>query len=562
MRAALTLAVLAAAAAIPAHAGRTNLETGETCFGIDCFEGGVALPETPPPQPETAATEAASLCETVASRIYQLCTRNENASGADCVAERARALARCENPPDHAGTTAPAGPRLGPTSSGVYRIPYADGIEVKINHDYFRHTPPGRLDMHAKGGNGQAVVAAAAGVVRLIEDGRSKKQHPWDSLRKGPCMNNFVWIEHDNGEWSKYSHLRQGSTTGKAGLAVGDRVAEGAYLGDEGAVGCASSSHLHWEVAVPGIAADKPFDPADPFVYFDPLSGGLKANAESNRNRNPRICGIETATFRDGGSYTAVAGPGEVAPGQAEVVRHGMPIRNYLCFVRRGVLAGYQTAWLDFFEIDGELFVNAIMRPKTRAWASRSGLDAEGFLAENAALRARGYRLSLIETYRDGGVRYAGIWEERGSPAQQLTIGRTAAEHQAEVDRLMALGYRPRAVSVVEDGGLKYSALWEQVPGGWKLRSALTLAEYRSLADDFAADGFRVAAVNAYATGDGPRVAAIWLPGGGAVWLPTSLGKAEFTDERAAALDFGLGTVAVTGHEAGGFGRYTGVFHR
>ena len=95
-------------------------------------------------------------------------------------------------------------------------------------------------------------------------------------------------------------------------------------------------------------------------------------------------------------------------------------------------------------------------------------------------MKADGYRLSHLETYRHGGVRYAGIWEERGSPAQQLYIGMTATEHQAEVDRLTALGYRPRAVSVVDDGGLKYSALWEQVSGGGILRSTLTLPEYRT----------------------------------------------------------------------------------
>jgi hypothetical protein len=375
-------------------------------------------------------------------------------------------------------------------------------------------------------------------------------------------MNNFVWIEHDNGEWSKYSHMLQWSTTLKAGLSVGDRVAEGTYLGDEGKVGCASPAHLHFEVAVPGIDPEEPFDPAHPYVYFDPESGGLGHNAEGNRNRNPRICGIETATFQDGESYTAGSGPGLVQPGEEEVVRHGMPINNYQCFIRRGVLAGYQTVWVDFFEIDKELFVNVLMRPKTTAWASRSGLDAEDFLAENAALKADGYRLSHLETYRHDGVRYAGIWEERASAAQFLYVGKTATEHQAQVDRLSGLGYRPRAVSVVDDGGLKYSALWEQVSGGWELRSTLTLQEYRMLASEFGADGWEVAAVNAYETDDGPHISAIWHPADGKILLATALGKAEFADEREAARNLGMETVAVTAHEENGRGKYTAVFHQ
>jgi hypothetical protein len=247
-------------------------------------------------------------------------------------------------------------------------------------------------------------------------------------------------------------------------------------------------------------------------------------------------------------------------PGADEVVRHGMPVRNYQCLVRRGVLAGYQTAWLDFFEIDRELYVNVVMRPATRPWASRSGLDADGFMAENAAMKGKGYRLSHVDSYRDGGVSYAGVWEERGSPAQEVYIGKTASDHQAAVDRLMAAGYRPRAVSVVDDGGLRYSALWEQVGGGWKLRSTLTLGEYRTFSREFADDGWDVAAVNAYQTDDGPRVAAIWYPAAGKYLLPTDLGKAEFDDQRANALKLGLQTVAVTAHEENGHGRYTGVF--
>ena len=47
----------------------------------------------------------------------------------------------------------------------------------------------------------------------------------------GFCQNynNYIWIEHPNGEWSKYTHMQTGSITGAPGnLSVGDTVLVGA----------------------------------------------------------------------------------------------------------------------------------------------------------------------------------------------------------------------------------------------------------------------------------------------------------------------------------------------
>src|ERR1700761_6906944 len=80
------------------------------------------------------------------------------------------------------------------------------------------------------------VVAAAAGRIVAIQDAYGEQQ---SGRAAGDCHNNYVWIAHPNGEWTNYSHVAQGSVTKKAKLKVGDEVAAGAYLGDEGAVGCA-----------------------------------------------------------------------------------------------------------------------------------------------------------------------------------------------------------------------------------------------------------------------------------------------------------------------------------
>ena len=174
-------------------------------------------------------------------------------------------------------------------SEGVYRVPYANGTTVRVSNDEGSHFPPNRYDLVGTGGIGiYQVVAAAAGTVRRIEDGFGENRPNGD-----PCNNNFVWIAHPNGEWTKYTHMRQGSVN-DAKLLEGQPVIAGQPLGLEGDVGCAHGQHLHFEVAVP-IDPDNAVD-ADGFII-----GGHE------RNRIPWICGIEGRRFVAG--QTVTAGP-------------------------------------------------------------------------------------------------------------------------------------------------------------------------------------------------------------------------------------------------------------
>jgi murein DD-endopeptidase MepM/ murein hydrolase activator NlpD len=170
------------------------------------------------------------------------------------------------------------GARTYPASEGRYRLPFADGTRVKVFDDFSSHRPVGRVDLFAVGGKPPyRIVAAAAGRVAAIQDSFSEQQ---SGRAAKDCHNNYVWIAHPNGEWTNYSHVAHGTATGKAHLHVGDRVAAGQYLGDEGAVGCAMLNHVHFEVAVPDTA-----DPIDE-------GGFLKDNESGKRERNPRFCGV------------------------------------------------------------------------------------------------------------------------------------------------------------------------------------------------------------------------------------------------------------------------------
>jgi hypothetical protein len=179
-----------------------------------------------------------------------------------------------------------------PNSQGVYRLPYADGTQVKVFTDFVTHSPRGRLDLYALGEEEpHRVVASAAGRVAAIQDSYGEQQ---DGHTAAVCHNNYVWIAHPNGEWTNYSHLAKDSVTKKAGLKVGDEVNAGQYIGDEGAVGCAMFKHVHFEVAIPD--KEHPVD-----------SGGfLTDNDHGKRELNPRFCGVPGQNAVKDQTYIAV----------------------------------------------------------------------------------------------------------------------------------------------------------------------------------------------------------------------------------------------------------------
>jgi hypothetical protein len=165
-------------------------------------------------------------------------------------------------------------------SDGVYRVPYETGTEVRVSADRLNHSPQqDRLDMSGvNAGPDYTIVAARAGTIEFIVDGNSE---PTSS-------NNYVWMSHSDGEWTKYTHFATGSV-GDAGRFVGEEVSAGTPLGVEGDVGQAQGEHLHFEVAVP-------YDDSDPINGQGFIKG---------ENRDPLICGIPGNTLMAGETYTA-----------------------------------------------------------------------------------------------------------------------------------------------------------------------------------------------------------------------------------------------------------------
>lgn len=94
-------------------------------------------------------------------------------------------------------------------------------------------------------------VAAQAGTVVFKADGNFDR-----NCTLGSQAANRVYVRHDDGLTAQYLHLKSGSLTAKA---VGERVAQGEFIGVVGSSGSSTGPHLHFEVVDGGGSVIDPF---------------------------------------------------------------------------------------------------------------------------------------------------------------------------------------------------------------------------------------------------------------------------------------------------------------
>lgn len=423
-------------------------------------------------------------------------------------------------------------------SRGFYRIPYQTGTRVRVSRDASDHTPTVAIDMFGRLGSVYRIVAAASGYIRYIEDS-------YTGQSSGTCFNNYVWIEHPNGEWSKYSHLARNSVTVKAGRSVGDWVPIGSYLGDEDDVGCATGDHLHFEIGVPRKR--------NPITS---IGGFLLDNAGAKRNRIPRICGIPGGIFVTGNEYIASWQPGNYVPGGAEVARHGLPIRFYQCQFDQMIDGGYEPVWLDMFNYAGNAYVNVVGRQRSGLGQWFHNLNGAQYQAKFNALKRAKFSPIQVDSYLLGRqVLYSGFFKKvRRGPRFAAYHGVSAATHQARFNRWTRRGFLPTSISVVSVGGQRqYTALYKKKSQGSILvRSQMLVTDYQQAFIDNLRAGRRVAYLNGYRHLGKAYLAVIFnsvTPSGRyRHGLTSSQYQTEYNSNRAA----GRLTRIVTGYEDGG----------
>jgi hypothetical protein len=248
-------------------------------------------------------------------------------------------------------------------SVGIYRIPYSNGTDLVVTQDHHTHGgADGLKDKYdLKAGINKEVVAAASGWIRAIVDQHGNSPNPGDGrdsngnlhdntkdsdndlyndslehscanpvppLANCVDYNNYVWIEHPNGEWSSYVHLGTGTVRALGWTADPDNrdvdaanwINAGEVLGLEGDVGFASGggtapgNHLHWEIARPADGKDK--------VEFAVKGGFMIPSDGDGINIAPVICNIVGNNSLLDQNETFTAGP---CPNQLPTAEAGGP---------------------------------------------------------------------------------------------------------------------------------------------------------------------------------------------------------------------------------------------
>ncbi len=127
----------------------------------------------------------------------------------------------------------------------------------------------GALDI-ATGGDVN-IIAAKAGTV-VYPTSKEQTQYATNGYLNSPDgggYGNYVIIEHSDGNYTLYGHMKKDSIT----VMAGDEVAQGQVIGKMGSSGSSTGQHVHFEVRVGGNSSSNKVDPEDYVDINDPRPG-------------------------------------------------------------------------------------------------------------------------------------------------------------------------------------------------------------------------------------------------------------------------------------------------
>lgn len=133
-------------------------------------------------------------------------------------------------------------------SIASFQLPFPCG-QVWSGQTRTNHSPRNSIDFNRSGDEGDAVVAAAAGTVRRVQNLGSRSYGLW------------VEIDHGSGYTTRYAHLSSEA------VSVGQKVARGQRIGAVGNTGGSSGAHLHFEIRRNGVDVRIAFD-GSAALYF------------------------------------------------------------------------------------------------------------------------------------------------------------------------------------------------------------------------------------------------------------------------------------------------------
>jgi hypothetical protein len=139
-----------------------------------------------------------------------------------------------------------------PNLSCFYRLPWAAGSledTTQGNGPGFSHNNEQEFAWDFVMPDGMHIVATRGGVVGDLVESGSMNFNPCGADPNADGPSNFVRIDHQDGTYSYYAHVRQWSAQNLA-VQEGDVVERGQAIARVGNVGRSCGPHLHYQVAI------------------------------------------------------------------------------------------------------------------------------------------------------------------------------------------------------------------------------------------------------------------------------------------------------------------------
>ncbi|MGC4234941.1 MAG: hypothetical protein QM594_18320, partial [Niabella sp.] len=245
-----------------------------------------------------------------------------------------------------------------------------------------------------------------------------------------------------------------------------------------------------------------------------------------------------------------------------EVVRHGIPEKDYQADFNIIRKSGYYPVWVDGYDVAGKTFFNAIFRYNSNKYevVARHHMSKEGYQREyNEWVKTKGYRLLHLDNYLyKRKIYYAAIFILRPGNAmtQPAYHAQTAKQHQALFEKYTEDGFVPVNVSVVSSGDkLSYSAFYEKKNvGGAVLKSILSQTEYQDKFEEMKKKKWEQVYINAYHHKGATRFSVIWYEKPGEVSYAAIRKSSEesYLKHYDTYTGKGLKTQCITGYDEGG----------
>lgn len=204
--------------------------------------------------------------------------------------------------------------------------------------------------------------------------------------------------------------------------------------------------------------------------------------------------------------------------------------------------------------------------PHRTDWAAAHGLSADDYQRRFDELAGRGYRLTDVSGWWDGGQqRFAAIWETGDGPAWQARHGIPIGDYQAVFDALAADGHRPVRLSFyATPSGPHVAGLWHGGPApAWTARHGLSSDGFQREFDALAAAGYRLVDVSGYEDGGQARYAGVWEQSGDGPWAARhGVSPDDYQAAFTQLANDGLTLRKVAGFTVGGETRYCAIWEQ